>query len=158
MIESLDGGEVDTMTARPCIVHPTDFSPASDPAFVKALEAAKRDGAELLLVHVLEPISAFSDEAYLARRLEVREASATVARQGFEVMLARAKDAEVPATEVLLDGWPPEQIANIAKERGAVLIVMGTHGRTGVRKLLLGSVAERVVAMAPCPVLTVRAQ
>ena len=144
------------MATKRCIIHPTDFSPAADPAFVKALEVAKNDGAELVLVHVLESVAALSDEAYLARRLEVRETSEAVARKGFDLLLARAKEAGVPATDVLVDGWPPDQISEVARERGAGLIVMGTHGRTGMRKLLIGSVAERVIALAPCPVLTVR--
>ena len=73
-----------------------------------------------------------------------------------EVLLARAKQLEIPASDVLVEGAAAEAIVEAAHERGAALIVMGTHGRTGVRKMFLGSVAERVVATAPCPVLTVR--
>ena len=145
------------MGAAKRIVHPTDFSTASEPAFADALERAQREGAELILVHVLDPIVGLSDEMYIAKRLELREVSEARARRDFERLLARAKKAGVPASDVLADGWAPDEIARIAKARGADLIVMGTHGRTGIRKLLLGSVAERVIGMAPCPVLTVRA-
>ncbi len=145
------------MGAAKRIVHPTDFSTASEPAFTDALERAQREGAELILVHVLDPIVGLSDEMYIAKRLELREVSEARARRDFERLLARAKKAGVPASDVLADGWAPDEIARIAKARGADLIVMGTHGRTGIRKLLLGSVAERVIGMAPCPVLTVRA-
>jgi nucleotide-binding universal stress UspA family protein len=62
----------------------------------------------------------------------------------------------VPASDVVVEGYPAEEIAALAQQRGVELIVMGTHGRTGMRKVLLGSVAERVIAIAPCPVLTVR--
>jgi universal stress protein A len=144
------------MATGGCIIHPTDFSAGADPAFTRALEMAERDGAELLLVHVLEPIPAFSDEVYLARRLEIRDTREALARTGFDALLARAKDAGVRASDVLVDGRAAERIVHLATERGADLIVMGTHGRTGMRKLLLGSVAERVIALAPCPVLTVR--
>jgi nucleotide-binding universal stress UspA family protein len=63
----------------------------------------------------------------------------------------------VPASDVVVEGYAAEEIAAVAEQRGVELIVMGTHGRTGMRKVLLGSVAERVIAIAPCPVLTVRA-
>ena len=70
--------------------------------------------------------------------------------------LAKAKAAGVRARGFLLEGVPHEQIVRIAKSRRADLVVMGTHGRSGLAKLFLGSVAGRVVAAAPCPVLTVR--
>ncbi len=92
----------------------------------------------------------------MARSIDLRDAAETAARTEFDRLLAAAKTAGVAASDVLLDGSAPEQIVKLAEERGAELIVMGTHGRTGIRKLLLGSVAQRVVATAPCPVLTVR--
>jgi nucleotide-binding universal stress UspA family protein len=78
------------------------------------------------------------------------------ARLNLERMLVRAKRAEVPAADVLLEGSPAEKIVQLAEKRRAGLIVMGTRGRTGLKKLLLGSVAERVIGLAPCPVLTIR--
>jgi nucleotide-binding universal stress UspA family protein len=139
------------------IVHPTDFSPASEPAFAQALEIAGREGAELTLVHVLEPISPFPDGDYRTRHRELRIALETTARQALDPLLARAKQAQVRVSGVVMEGWPPEEIVKAARKRRADLIVIGTHGRTGMKRLLLGSVAERVILLAHCPVLTVRA-
>jgi nucleotide-binding universal stress UspA family protein len=61
----------------------------------------------------------------------------------------------VDASDVVMEGWPPEEIVKLARRRRADLIVIGTHGRTGIRKLLLGSIAERVIVLAPFPVLAV---
>jgi nucleotide-binding universal stress UspA family protein len=69
-------------------------------------------------------------------------------------LVAKAKTAKVRVRGVLLDGIPHEQI--VRRARRADLVVIGTHGRTGLPRLFLGSVAARVVALAPCPVLTVR--
>ena len=137
------------------IVHPTDFSPAAEPAFRHAVDAAKRQRAVLLLVHVLEPVT-FGDQDYMMRELEFRDAAAATARTGFDRLMASARRAGVNARSLLLDGSPAREIVRLARARRASLITMGTHGRTGVRRLLLGSVAARVAAMAPCPVLTVR--
>lgn len=117
---------------RKHILYPTDFSPGAEAAFARALETARREHGELILVHVLE------------------------GRKGLDRLRARAKRAGVPASDVLAEGWVPEQIAKLAKKRHADLIVMGTHGRTGWAKVRLGSVAERVIVLAPCPVLTMR--
>jgi len=70
--------------------------------------------------------------------------------------VAKAKKAGVRAKSILLEGVPHEQIAGTARRQRADLVVMGTHGRTGLAKLFLGSVAGRVVAIAQCPVMTVR--
>ena len=139
------------------IVHPTDLSPASEPAFAQALEIAGREGAELILVHVLEPISPVSDGHDRARHRELRIVMEASARRSLDPLLARAEKAQVASSGLVTEGWPPEEIVKIARKRGAHLIVIGTHGRTGIKRLLLGSVAERVILLAPCPVLTVRA-
>jgi nucleotide-binding universal stress UspA family protein len=138
------------------IIQPTDFSPAGEGAFAQALEIARREGAELIVVHVIEPISTVGGGDSLALRRELRAAMEATARQALARLLARAKRANVAASDVVTEGWPPEEIVNLAKKRRADLIVIGTHGRTGMKKLLLGSVAARVIVLAPCPVLTVR--
>jgi nucleotide-binding universal stress UspA family protein len=140
------------------ILHPTDFSPASEPAFEYALESARRDGATLVVAYVVEPISAHADESFAVWRPQLEEAADATARKELEARLARAKAVDVPAADLLLHGWPPEQIVKAAVSEGADVIVMGTHGRTGLRRLMLGSVAQQVVALAPCPVVTIRAQ
>ena len=70
----------------------------------------------------------------------------------------RARKAGVRVTTILLDGAPHEQIPRAVRRTRADLLVIGTHGRTGLTKVLLGSVAERVLRLAPCPVLTVRSR
>jgi nucleotide-binding universal stress UspA family protein len=144
------------MKAAKRIVHPTDFSSSAEPAFDYALESAKRDGAELILVHVLEPVPPFADELYVARALALLEAAEESARRGLDRLLARAKAAGVTASDVIVQGTAADAIVGVANERDADHIVLGTHGRTAMRRLILGSVAQRVTALASCPVVTIR--
>lgn len=138
------------------IVHPTDFSRASEAAFMRAINVAKRDGVELIMVHVLEPLSPFLADGSSVHYTQLQASLEAKARLNLKRMLVRAKRAGVPASDVLLEGSPAEKIVELAKKRGAGVIVMGTRGRTGLKKLLLGSVAERVIGLATCSVLTVR--
>jgi nucleotide-binding universal stress UspA family protein len=71
-------------------------------------------------------------------------------------LLKTARNAGVKATSTIVEGAPDDSIARTVRARRADLIVMGTHGRTGFSRLLLGSVASRVISASPCPVLTVR--
>jgi nucleotide-binding universal stress UspA family protein len=88
---------------------------------------------------------------------EELEASARAhGQKQLDALAARAGKAGVRARRFLMDGVPAEQIARAARSRRADLVVIGTHGRTGLAKFFLGSVAGRVVSMAHCPVLTVR--
>lgn len=144
------------MKTKKRIVHPTDFSPAAESAFQYALKTAQREDGVLILVHVIEPISPFADEVYVAVKGAAREAAEATARKEFDTLLERAKKANVAAADVLREGRPAEEIVGVAAEEFADLIVMGTHGRRGLRRLVLGSVAQEVVAAAPCPVVTVR--
>jgi nucleotide-binding universal stress UspA family protein len=80
------------------------------------------------------------------------------ARKQLAALVGRAKKARVRATALLVDGVPHEQVLREARRRRADLLVIGTHGRTGLSKAFMGSVAERVVRLASCPVLTVRAR
>lgn len=114
----------------------TDFSPASEPALRVALEYARRLGARLHIVHVRWPgADPGPDE-----RLE-----------------ALGLSAGVPVATAVLAGAPASQIVDYARRHRATLVVIGTHGRTGISRALIGSVAERVVRTAPCPVLVVPA-
>jgi len=144
------------MKAKKRILHPTDFSAAAEPAFAYALEAAKREDATLMLMHVIEPVTPFADEIYVAVETDQREAAEAAARKGFDALLARAKAAGVRAADLLRDGTPVDEIVKAAADELVDLIVMGTHGRTGLKRLVLGSVAQHVVATAPCPVVTLR--
>jgi nucleotide-binding universal stress UspA family protein len=140
------------------ILHPSDFSRASSAAFGRAVQMAKADGAELVLVHVLSPVMAIPPEGYISPTVYegLDSANRAAGQKGLDALAARARKAGVKVTTRLLEGVPAEQIARAAKSRRADLIVIGTHGRTGFSRFLLGSVASRVLALAPCPVLTVR--
>jgi nucleotide-binding universal stress UspA family protein len=141
------------------VLHPSDFSPASRPAFSKALELAKACRAQLLVVHVL-PVLPMIPDAYIAATTydELLREQRAGAKTQLDRLVRRAKTAGVRASGILLDfGVPAERITRLAKSRHADVIVMGTHGRTGLTRALLGSIATRVVATATCPVLTVHA-
>ncbi|HUO63647.1 MAG TPA: universal stress protein [Terriglobales bacterium] len=140
------------------ILHPTDFSRASGAAFARAVAMAKAERAELLLVHVLAPPVPIAGEGYISPKIyDDLEASARqYGQKRLAGLQAKARKVAVKATTLLLDGVAHEQIARAAKRKKADVIVIGTHGRTGLAKFFLGSVASRVVAAAPCPVLTVR--
>jgi nucleotide-binding universal stress UspA family protein len=142
------------------IVHATDFSSASRPAMAKALALARQNRAALWIVHALPPLimAAATDVAYLpAGTYEALDRGARQdARKRLDALARRAKQAGVRATPLVLDGTPAEQIPRLARRVRADLLVLGTHGRSGLPKAFLGSVAERVVRLAPCPVLTVR--
>jgi nucleotide-binding universal stress UspA family protein len=136
------------------IIHASDFSAASAPAFTAAVRSAKTNRAELLLIHVLESIAPVADESFLSPTLqrEIREQG----QKQLDQLIVKARKAGARARSLLMEGTPAEQILLAAKSERADLIVMGTHGRTGLARLFLGSVGERVLSAAPCPVLTVR--
>jgi nucleotide-binding universal stress UspA family protein len=142
------------------IMFGSDFSPASRPAFRKALELAHVTRARLLVVHVLAPvIPLMAEDSYLSSKTldEMDVAARTAASKQLDRLLALARRARVQATALIVDGTAAEQLVRTAKAKRADLLVLGTHGRTGLTKLFLGSVAARVVATASCPVLTVHA-
>jgi nucleotide-binding universal stress UspA family protein len=140
------------------ILHPTDFSRASRPAFERAVKLARQEGAELLIVHVMVPPAPFVGNGYVSPKTyeDLEAAARKSAETQLKAVLARAKKAGARAKAILTEGIPVEQIVRAAKGKRADLIVIGTHGRTGFSRFFLGSVAERVVQLAPCPVLTVR--
>jgi universal stress protein A len=140
------------------ILHPTDYSGASRAAFRKAIETAKTSRAELLIAHVMSPVVPVPGEGYVSPRMydELATSSRAWAQKKLDALVAQAKKARVRTKGFLLEGAPHEEIVRFARARRVELIVLGTHGRTGLAKLFLGSVAERVVAAALCPVLTVR--
>lgn len=147
------------MTPIRRILFATDFSDASGPAARRAVSLAKDSGAELLVVHVYEPPVRPAVDAFLVPRVydEFEAEIRSRADQGLAPIVARAAGAGVAARPLVLRGVADEAIARAAKDEAADLVVVGTHGRGGVARLLLGSVAARVVSSAPCPVLTVPA-
>ena len=136
----------------------TDFSKASARAFSTSLMLAKAHGAALTILHVLAPFTPIMPEQYIASQtweqidLQVRDR----AKRELAKIAARARKAGVRTTGLLAEGEPARQIVRMARLKKAGFIVVGTHGRSGLTKLFLGSVASRVVAMAQCPVVTVR--
>lgn len=147
------------------ILVPVDFSEHSERALRTAVMLARSHGASLTIVHVYEPL-AFAvpqgyeliGEAQLQRLFEEFQRGLV---QQKELALAEAGAApgaeKLPVETQLLHGFAATEICYLAEHASFDLIVMGTHGRRGLRHALLGSVAERVVRMAPCAVLTVRA-
>jgi nucleotide-binding universal stress UspA family protein len=140
------------------IFYATDFSPASEPALDAAVGLAQQYGAQVWVVHAMEPVHYVTGEEFAAAELyaKIEEATERNAAASIEKLVARLRGLGVNAESLLLKGSPAEQVVNAAKEHHADLIVIGTHGRTGLSKLFMGSVAGRIVSAAECPVLTVR--
>ena len=140
------------------ILAPTDFSPHAAKALRYACRLAERLGSELHLLHVLTEIVPAGPDPLLAPVMppefykETEEQSRVSLRQSLDPTWGRPPAVE---TEVRW-GSPVEGIVDYAREHRIDLIVIATHGRTGLGHVLLGSVAERIVREAPCPVLTIR--
>ena len=138
--------------ARPIILVPTDFSTASDAALPHAEALAKQKSASLLILHVEEPPLAYGGgELYYG----LPEPNSERILKMLEDV--RPADQTVALTHRLSMGDPAGEIVRIAAEEGVEMIVLGTHGRSGMTRMLMGSVAETVVRRAPCPVLVYRA-
>lgn len=136
----------------------TDFSSASRPAFRRAVEMAAANGSALWIAHVAAPPAPLSPEGYVLPRFyeDLNQAIRTDAEKRLRTLLSRARKAGVRARALLLKGAAHEAIVRAARAHRADLVVIGTHGRTGVVRFFIGSVASRIVATASCPVLTVR--
>jgi nucleotide-binding universal stress UspA family protein len=136
----------------------TDFSAASRPAFRRALELALANSAVLWIVHVAAPPGPLSADGYVLPRLyeEMELALREDAQKRLRALLSRARRVGVRARALLLKGSPHEAIVRAARGHRADMLLLGTHGRTGMARFFVGSVAARVVALASCPVLTVR--
>jgi len=140
------------------ILCPVDFSDASRAAMEVAADLAKRFGGEVVLLHAYPvPGYTFPDGSVVASPKMMQE----LADQAKKHLDEWRSDAEklLGAPRVAAEtaiGEPAAEILALAKARGADLVVMGTHGRTGLEHALMGSIAERVVRRAHCPVLTVR--
>jgi universal stress protein A len=139
----------------------TDLSPASVPAVEEAMGLASKEGANLIIAHVYEPPTptGVSPEGYVPPNVydEWDETLRNEALLGLQPLVEKARQQGLAAEPLVLRGVPYAAIAEAARSVGADLVVLGTHGRTGVQRLLLGSVAAKVISTAPCPVLTVRA-
>lgn len=142
------------------ILVPTDGSPAADRALREALNLASETGAALHVLYVVDTTTAgwaaVGDEEF---GVEVQQALEYLEEEGEKATteaIETAREAGVEVVTAIEDGTPYRDILAYAEERAIDLLVMGTHGRTGLDRYLLGSTTERVVRRSPVPVLTVR--
>ncbi len=139
------------------ILFPTDFSQGARAAMDHAVSLARDYNAKLILLYVIQDISIA--EWYIPSSLSVTDLIEDMQKSAWKEMdkwseevSAQVKDVE----KLVVRGVPFVEIIRTAKEKGADLVIIGTHGRTGIDHMLFGSTAEKVVRKAPCPVLTVR--
>jgi nucleotide-binding universal stress UspA family protein len=141
------------------ILFATDLSPASARAFRQAVGMAAANQAELVIAHAYQMPDFFPTDVCVTGTLYT-DLDARVPADAEKKLAALVKEAlgrGIGARSLVLAGAPFEAIAEAARAEQADCIVMGTHGRTGASRILLGSVAARVITSAPCPVVTVRA-
>jgi universal stress protein A len=138
------------------IVYPTDFSEAAAAAERQAVTLARALGAELVLLHVTSEAPLWRESLAAPEIRAVFESQRKWATDALTGRAAALANEGITARALVTVGVPWQEIVRVATEERADMIVMGTQGRTGLDRLLLGSVAERVVRGAPCPVLTVR--
>ena len=147
------------MIALKKILVPTDFGEAADAALNYARALARNFNASIEVLHVAEDISTrlLAGEMYVAIPQTLQSDVEEAARKQLDARLIDNDPKPLPVRPVVIvSNGPAVSIVSYAKETGADLIVMGTHGRGPMAHLLMGSVAERVVRLAPCPVLVVR--
>jgi nucleotide-binding universal stress UspA family protein len=149
------------MIAMRTILLPTDGSDCSSKALTYAVSFAKQYGARIVALHVIdrgweEQTRNAVIEVGHELMQKLHDGYAREARRILETVTSAGATSGVPVETKMTTGNPHEEIVSAARDLSADLIVMGTHGLTGVSHFLLGSVAEKVVRRAPCPVLTVR--
>jgi nucleotide-binding universal stress UspA family protein len=148
------------MAAMRRILFASDFSTASRKAFTTAVAMAKVNRARLTILHVVVPFIPIVPEQYIDAQTwaQIDSHARRWGQQQLRKLTERAQKAGVRAVSLLLECDPAHQIARAVRSTRADVLVVGTHGRTGLTKLVIGSVANRVVATASCPVLTVRSK
>lgn len=145
--------------ANPCVVRrilvPVDFSAATNPALRYATRFAESFGATVYPVYVIESIGALKEAQIIGERADMEAAKATMRAKLAELANEEIEEL-VPVFPDVEEGRPAEKIVALARKHRADLLIISTHGRTGLKHTLMGSVAEEVVRRAPCPVLVVR--
>jgi nucleotide-binding universal stress UspA family protein len=131
------------------ILVPTDFSEYSDAAFRFASSLASEQDARLIVLHVNPPPTLHGEV------IDRRQPNGYYDRLWEELYARKPDDPRTEIAHKLREGDAVEEILEAAREEKCDLIVMGTHGRSGLGRLLLGSIAEKVIREAPCPVLTI---
>ena len=145
-----------TSTVFQRIVVPTDFSDSSEAAWALAPRVAAALGSEVVLLHVFVPPLVYGEPTAGAGTADVYEKSERWVEETLSTWAGAARAQGVSVRTLIRTGTAHEEIVAVATEERADVIVLGTHGRTGLARVLIGSVAERVIRFAPCPVLTVR--
>ena len=139
------------------VLVPVDFSDSARPIVEYARGIAKDRGATVSLLHVVTtPSPAFDSPKSAAADPKVAAEFRALAEKELDPLAALVREAGVRVETKVLLGAPSREIVSFAKSTGADLVVIGTHGRTGLRHVFLGSVAENVVRLCPCPVITLR--
>lgn len=140
------------------ILVPVDFSEPSEQALDSAIELAGKLKARLTLLHIVQPpvLGTGPDVGLGAAYADLTAQMEADAGRALEASLQRVRQAGVVCKSTLIHGLPFQAIVDCARVQQADLIVMGTHGHTGLQHILLGSVAEKAVRLAPCPVLVTR--
>jgi nucleotide-binding universal stress UspA family protein len=140
------------------ILHASDFSPASRSALKAARDLARALKAKLILCHAYEVLPPLGGEPSIPSSLfsQIMTSARAGATGQLEKLATATRRGGIRVTTVLVEGPPATAVIRVAKREGADLIVVGTHGRSGVQRMLMGSVAERIVRLSPYPVLTVR--
>jgi universal stress protein A len=135
-----------------------DFSPFSEHAFQWALDIATDQQAKIILVHTVHPLAhlAFPESICITDFRAIEEELKREAKKHLDDFAAQKTPQTVPVETQVFMGEPVWEICQAATREHVDLIVMGSRGRTGLSHVLLGSVAERVVRHAPCPVLVTR--
>ncbi len=135
---------------------PIDFSATADRALEYAIALGQQLQTRLTLLHVLDMTPMTMDEMTVGVVATYLEEQEIEAQHLLQASLERVQRAGLQGDSLLVQGTPTQTIVDTAGEQGVDLILMGTHGRTGLAHVFLGSVAEHVVRQAPCPVLVVR--
>jgi nucleotide-binding universal stress UspA family protein len=144
---------MDTPVRR--LVVPTDFSPTADRALSRAIDMARALPARIELIHVHSPVLVLPPPIDMVSLSTVFPKAQEKMEEALEARAGRVRDAGVECDIQLLEGSPHVEIVALADKVQAELIVLGTHGRGGLAHAVLGSVTERVIHRATCPVLVV---
>ena len=139
------------------ILYATDLSPTSEAAWSEARRLGRLFDAEIVILHAVAPPLVYPEQGYFPPQLyeELVQGARRSAEEGLDRLLASVVGSGLKVRIRLVDGPPAQRLLEVVTEEAADLLVVGTHGRTGLERALLGSVADRLVRQASCPVLTV---
>jgi nucleotide-binding universal stress UspA family protein len=139
------------------ILHPTDFSECATQAEAAAVDLVRKLDGELVLFHALVETPLYGEGLLSTQHVQaVYDAQRKWVEETLEARVGYLRQRGIKASWRLQVGVPFEEIVKAVEEERTDMIAMGTHGRSGLNRILLGSVAERVIRLARCPVLTVR--